>query len=69
MTWFDGVDLERYEKFLEFVFIGVVLGVIEDLIAFYFATDGGFTITWETIGIIVLVAVPFAAFSELIIDD
>jgi len=63
------MNVDRYEKFFEFVFIGVVLGVIEDLIALYFATDGGIPISWETIGIIVLVAIPFAAFSELIIDD
>jgi hypothetical protein len=63
------MELEGYEQFGEFVLIGVVLGVVEDLIAFYFATGGRFPITWTTIGVITAVAIPFAAFSELVIDD
>lgn len=60
---------ERYEQFAEFIVIGVVLGVIEDLTAFWLVTDGSFPVTWESIGIIVAVAIPFAAFSELVVDD
>jgi hypothetical protein len=63
------MDVSSYEQFFEFVFIGVVLGVVEDLIALYFVTDGAISISWEMIGIVTLVAIPFAAFSELIIDD
>lgn len=63
------MELNGYEKFAEFVGIGVVLGVVEDVIAFYFATGGRFPITWKTLGIITAVAIPFAAFSELVIDD
>jgi hypothetical protein len=59
----------RYEQFAEFVLIGVVLGVVEDLIAFYFATGGRFPITLETLGVVTAVAIPFAAFSELVIDE
>lgn len=60
---------ETYEKFLEFVVIGVILGVVEDLLALYFVTRGNFSVSWRVIGIIVGVAIPFAAFSELVIDD
>lgn len=63
------MEFEGYEQFGEFVVIGVVLGVVEDVIAFYFATGGRFPITWKTLGIITAVAIPFAAFSELIVDD
>lgn len=63
------MDAEGWERFVEFVFAGVVLGVIEDLLAFYLATGGAMSITWRTIAVITLVAIPFAAFSELVIDD
>lgn len=42
------------------------MGVIEDLLAIRFATDA--VINPKVIFIIVLVAIPFAAFSELIVD-
>lgn len=42
------------------------MGVIEDVIAVYFAT--GVQITWRIIGVITLVAIPFAAVGELIVD-
>lgn len=57
---------EQLERFLEFLFIGVALGVVEDLIAIRFATDAAFNL--HVLGIVVLVAIPFAAFSELIVD-
>lgn len=53
-------------RFLEFFIIGVCLGIIEDVIAVKAST--GAMITWQTIGIITLVAVPFAVVSELIVD-
>ena len=54
------------ERFLEFLLIGIVLGVTEDLIAVKLAT--GEPITLQMILIIGAVAVPFAAFSELVVD-
>jgi hypothetical protein len=57
---------KRLEIFLEFLIFGVIMGVIEDLIAIKTAT--GASITWETVVIITLVAVPFAAIGELIVD-
>jgi len=57
----------RYlDRFLEFFIVGVLMGVMEDLLAVRFATDA--TISPKVIFIIVLVAIPFAAFSELIVD-
>ena len=42
------------------------MGVIEDLIAIEVTT--GIPITWRTIFIITLVAIPFAVIGELIVD-
>lgn len=57
---------KHLERFLEFLIIGVALGVTEDLLAVKLST--GAMIDLETVGIVVMVAVPFAAFSELIVD-
>ncbi|MFB6158266.1 MAG: hypothetical protein ABEJ95_01250 [Candidatus Nanohalobium sp.] len=54
------------ERFLEFVVVGIMFGTVEDLIAVKLAT--GETITLQMIGVVVAVAIPFAAFSELYID-
>ncbi|MFB6295127.1 MAG: hypothetical protein ABEI97_05175 [Candidatus Nanohaloarchaea archaeon] len=54
------------ERFLEFLVIGVALGVTEDLIAVRLAT--GASIDLRVVGVIVLVAIPFAAVSELVVD-
>lgn len=60
------MDRTSMERFLEFLIIGVVMGVVEDLIAIKLATDAAFDP--RVLGIVVLVAIPFAAFSELIVD-
>ncbi|AOV94399.1 hypothetical protein AQV86_00560 [Nanohaloarchaea archaeon SG9] len=60
------MDKHHVERFLEFLTIGVLMGVIEDLIAVKLAT--GETIDLRMIGVVLLVAIPFAAFSELIVD-
>lgn len=57
---------DHVERFLEFLVVGIVLGVIEDLLAVKFAT--GEEITFEVILVVFAVAVPFAAFSELFVD-
>jgi len=62
------MNKKTLERFLEFFLIGIVMGVAEDLIAFYFATGGQQPVTWKVVGIVALVALPFAVFSELIID-
>lgn len=60
------MDRQRVETFTEFLLIGVVMGTVEDLIAVKLAT--GATIDPRMIVIIVLVAIPFAAFSEFVVD-
>lgn len=52
--------------FLQFLLLGIGLGIVEDLIAVYFA--GGVAITWQVILIVTLVAIPFAALGELVVD-
>ena len=69
MDFFDillKMNKQMLEIFLEFFLIGIVMGIAEDLIALHFATGEPFT--WKILGIVALVALPFAVFSELIID-
>lgn len=53
-------------RFLEFLVIGILMGVIEDLLAIWLTTDEPFTL--EMVVVVVLVAIPFAAIAELVID-
>lgn len=52
-------------RLLEFFIIGVIAGVAEDIIAVY-ASTGEFSL--HILWIVVLVAIPFAIISELIVD-
>lgn len=54
-------------RITEFVIMGIILGMIEDLLAITFATDSEITI--KTISIVFLSALPFAIVSELIVDS
>lgn len=58
---------KRIEVILEFLIFGIVIGVIEDVIAVTVTT--GEPITWKIIGIIVLVAIPFAFIGEVVADQ
>ena len=53
-------------RILEFLVIGVVFGVVEDLIAIRLAS--GAETFWDTVAVAFWVAVPFAVFSELVVD-
>lgn len=55
-----------YKRLVDFFIIGIILGIVEDLIAIWLVTSSG--ITWHVIGIVILVAVPFAFFNEIIAD-
>lgn len=55
------------EVLFEFLIFGILIGVAEDLIAVKLAT--GVSITWGTVGLIVLIAVPFAVLGELVADN
>lgn len=56
----------RWAIILEFIFIGLLIGLAEDLIAIKFAT--GAAITWEVVIIAFIITIPFAIFSEIIVD-
>lgn len=58
---------KRIELIIEFAVFGIIVGVIEDLIAVKFAT--GEPITMKIVGIVVLITIPFAIISELIVDN
>jgi hypothetical protein len=60
------MDRKRLEVFLEFLIFGVVMGIVEDMIAITLST--GQPITWNVLVIVTLVAIPFAAIGELIVD-
>lgn len=52
---------------LEFLIFGIVLGITEDIIAVKLVSDE--PITWEVVGIVVLVALPFAILGEIVVDN
>ena len=56
----------KTEIFVEFFIFGVLMGIVEDLIAIFIST--GEPITPKIVMIASLVAVPFAGFSELVVD-
>lgn len=57
---------QRLEVFFEFLVFGIVVGVVEDLIAVEVVAD--VPITWSVVGIIVLIAIPFAVIGEVLVD-
>ncbi len=57
---------ERTERLLEFIVIGLVMGVAEDLLAVWFST--GEPITWNVLAIVFVIALPFAFISEYVVD-
>ncbi len=60
------IKFKHLRRFLEFFIIGIVFGITEDMIAILVATDAKFS--WDILWIVTLVAIPFAIFSELIVD-
>jgi len=58
---------KKLEIIFELLIFGILIGVIEDIIAIKFAT--GDPITWKVVGIVVIVAVPFAILGEVIFDN
>lgn len=57
---------QRVLLFLEFVVFGVAIGIVEDLIAVMWATGASFS--WKILVVITLVAIPFAALGEFVVD-
>src|SRR3989344_8191931 len=60
------MNWKRFEVLMEFFIFGLVVGIVEDLIAVKVAT--GEPITWRIVGIIFLVAIPFAFIGEILVD-
>jgi hypothetical protein len=58
---------KRVEVFLEFLVFGILVGIVEDILAIKLAT--GEPITWRIIGIVVGIAIPFALIGEFIVDQ
>ena len=56
----------KIEIFLEFLVFGIILGITEDLTAFYFAI--GDPITLNIVLIAAFIAIPFAFVNEFILD-
>ena len=54
------------KRFAEFFVIGLLFGIIEDLLAIEAVSET--VITWRVVGIVALIALPFAIVSELIVD-
>ncbi|MDD5552087.1 MAG: hypothetical protein PHI88_02955 [Candidatus Pacebacteria bacterium] len=61
------MDSRKLEVIFEFLIFGIVIGIAEDLIAIKVTT--GEPITLRIVGIIVLIAIPFAIIGELIADN
>lgn len=57
---------KRRLRILEFLIIGLGMGVIEDLLAIFLATDS--QINWRVIYVVIAVAIPFAFISEVVVD-
>jgi len=63
-------ELDRAKKIevtFEFFLFGVIIGIVEDIVAVKVVT--GEEITWEVVGIIVLIALPFAILGEIFADN
>lgn len=50
----------------EFLMFGIIIGITEDLIAIKLTT--GASITLKMVGIIILIAIPFAILGEMVVD-
>ncbi len=58
---------KRIEVVFELLIFGIFVGILEDLIAIKLAT--GDPITWKVVGIVVVVAIPFAFLGEVVFDN
>ena len=56
----------HYIRLVEFLVIGLAMGITEDLLAVRFATDA--KMSADVIYIVVIIAIPFALISELLVD-
>jgi hypothetical protein len=57
---------KKIEVIFELIIFGIIIGITEDLIAIKLATEA--PITPKVIGIVILIAIPFAFIGEVIFD-
>lgn len=57
---------KKIELVFEFLIFGIVIGIVEDLLAVKLTT--GEPITFKMIGVIILIAIPFAILGEIFAD-
>ena len=57
---------ERAEVIFELLIFGIVIGIAEDLLAIKLATDQ--PINLKVVGIVLVIAIPFAIIGEVIFD-
>ncbi|MFH1714346.1 MAG: hypothetical protein ABH831_02025 [Candidatus Nealsonbacteria bacterium] len=62
----DGTNWKKWEVIFELLIFGIIIGIAEDLLAIKLATDQ--PITLKVIGIIIMVAIPFAMLGEVVFD-
>jgi hypothetical protein len=60
------MNWKKAEVIFEFLIFGIIIGITEDLVAIKLAT--GEPITLKVIGIVILIAIPFAILGEVIFD-
>lgn len=60
------MEPKKVEVMFEFFIFGLIIGIIEDLLAIKLVT--GEPITLKAIGIIILIAIPFAILGEIVAD-
>ncbi|MDP1538763.1 MAG: hypothetical protein Q8M00_01910 [bacterium] len=60
------MNWKRLEVFLEFLIFGIIIGITEDLIVLKVITNE--PITWKVFGLVFLIALPFAAIGEILVD-
>lgn len=58
---------KKWEVIFEFLIFGIVIGIVEDVIAVKLAT--GASLNWDILVIIVLIAIPFAFLGEVVADN
>ena len=57
---------KKLELFLEFLIFGIIMGIVEDLLAISLSTGSHFS--WKILFVVTIVTIPFAAIGELIVD-
>ena len=57
---------KKIEVIFELLIFGILIGIAEDILAIKLATDQ--PITLKVIGIVILIAIPFAIIGEVIFD-